>query len=59
VTAARETPDPGPDSAAVDDEDAAPSAPWHFKVLLVATALYLVYRLVWLVFWLAGHAWHG
>jgi hypothetical protein len=40
-------------------EDEAPPAPWHFKVLLFATAGYLVYRLIWLVFWLTGHAWHG
>jgi len=40
-----------------DDEHVA--APWHFKVLLVGTAGYLVYRLIWFVFLLAGHAWHG
>jgi hypothetical protein len=44
-----------------DDEraDAHPRAPWHFKVLLVGTAGYLVYRLIWFIFWLTGHAWHG
>lgn len=40
-------------------EDEAPPAPWHFKLLLFATAGYLVYRLIWFVFWLTGHAWHG
>lgn len=41
------------------DEDGAPPAPWHFKLLLVGTAGYLIYRLIWFVFWLTGHAWHG
>ncbi len=45
--------------AVAEAEDEAPPAPWHFKVLLFATAGYLVYRLIWLVFWLTGHAWHG
>jgi hypothetical protein len=40
-------------------EEEAPPAPWHFKVLLFATAGYLVYRLIWFIFWLTGHAWHG
>lgn len=43
----------------VPDADAPPRAPWHFKVLLVGTAGYLVYRLIWFIFWLTGHAWHG
>ncbi|HVC26233.1 MAG TPA: hypothetical protein VND23_10790 [Acidimicrobiales bacterium] len=59
MTTSRATPDGGAHSGDGEDEDAPPPAPWHFKVLLVATALYLVYRLVWLVFWLTGHAWHG
>ncbi len=41
------------------EEEGPPPAPWHFKVLLVATALYLVYRFIWFIFWLTGHAWHG
>lgn len=43
----------------VDTSDAPLKAPWHFKVLLVGTAGYLVYRLIWFIFWLTGHAWHG
>lgn len=50
---------PGVIAGAVDDEEEAPPAPWHFKLLLFATAGYLVYRLIWFVFWLTGHAWHG
>ena len=50
-------PDPAERRAEADDE--APPAPWHFKVLLFGTAGYLVYRLIWLVFWLTGHGWHG
>jgi hypothetical protein len=46
-------------STGLDDADAPPKAPWHFKVLLVGTAGYLVYRLIWFIFWLTGHAWHG
>ena len=42
-----------------DAEDERPPVPWHFKVLLVGTVLYLVYRFVWFIFWLTGHAWHG
>ncbi|MDA8297097.1 MAG: hypothetical protein M0004_11040 [Actinomycetota bacterium] len=42
-----------------EDEEGAPPAPWHFKVLLVGTAGYLIYRLIWFIFWLTGHAWHG
>lgn len=34
-------------------------APWHFKFLVAGTLGYLVYRLIWLIFWLTGHAWHG
>ncbi|MGB9113526.1 MAG: hypothetical protein WCF24_12485 [Acidimicrobiales bacterium] len=40
-------------------DDAPVKAPWHFKVLLVGTAGYLVYRLIWFIFWLTGHSWHG
>ena len=32
-----------------------PSAPWHFKLLLVALVLYLGYRAYQGVFWLAHH----
>ncbi len=35
------------------------AAPWHFKLLLVGTAGYLLYRLVWFIFWATGHGWHG
>jgi hypothetical protein len=31
-----------------------PRAPWHFKVLLVALAIYLTYRLVQGVVWVAA-----
>ncbi len=46
-------------SAEVERDDAPPKAPWHFKLLLVGTAGYLVYRLIWFIFWLTGHGWHG
>lgn len=41
------------------EEDEHVKAPWHFKVLAVGTVGYLIYRFVWFIFWLAGHAWHG
>ncbi|HUZ19471.1 MAG TPA: hypothetical protein VMU75_02735 [Acidimicrobiales bacterium] len=46
-------------TSAVDEDEERIKAPWHFKVLVVGTAGYLVYRLVWVIFWLTGHAWHG
>jgi hypothetical protein len=49
----------GSQGDAVDDEEGPPPAPWHFKVLLVGTVGYLIYRLIWFIFWLAGHAWRG
>ena len=42
-----------------EDLDAPPQAPWHFKLLLVGTAGYLVYRMIWFIFWLTGHGWNG
>jgi hypothetical protein len=41
---------------ATGDDDAPPKAPWHFKVLLVGTVCYLIYRFVWFIFWLSHHA---
>ena len=38
-----------------DDEDARPKAPWHFKVMLLALALYLAWRGVQGVDWIARH----
>ncbi len=45
--------------ASSGDGDEPVKPPWHFKVLVVGTAGYLVYRLIWFIFWLFGHAWHG
>jgi hypothetical protein len=36
-------------------EDEAPGAPWHFKLLLLATVVYLGWRLVEGVVWVAEH----
>ncbi len=44
-------------AAAGEEEDV--RAPWHFKLLAIGTVGYLVYRLIWFVFWLTGHGWHG
>ena len=29
--------------------------PWHFKLMLVALAIYMVYRIYWLIEWLPKH----
>ena len=29
--------------------------PWHFKLMLVAFAVYMVYRIYWLAVWLPKH----
>ena len=39
--------DDHPDSLVPADEHV--RAPWHFKLLLAATAVYLVYRTVWII----------
>ena len=46
-----------PVDAPVEDQDdeAAPSAPWHFKVLLVGLAIYLAWRGIQGVGWIATH----
>ncbi len=47
---------PGPvTSAETDDGVAPPKAPWHFKVMLLALALYLAWRGVQGVDWIARH----
>jgi hypothetical protein len=46
----------GEDARDDADEDGPPKAPWHFKVLLIATVIYLIYRLIWFIFWLSHHA---
>lgn len=37
------------------ESEAEPKAPWHFKLLLVALVLYLGYRAVQGVAWVADH----
>lgn len=43
--------------AALEEEQVAP--PWHFKLLVIGTVGYLIYRLIWFIFLLTGHAWNG
>ena len=31
------------------------SVPWHFKLLLIGVAIYMVYRIYWLANWLPKH----
>ena len=33
----------------------AKGVPWHFKLLLIGLAVYLVYRIYWLAEWLPKH----
>jgi hypothetical protein len=46
-------------SEPVGEEEGHLKAPWHFKLLAAGTVAYLIYRLIWFIFWLTGHAWHG
>jgi len=39
-----------------DEDEPRPRAPWHFKVLVVGTVVYLGYRLYQGVGWLIHHA---
>lgn len=39
----------------VDDPDVATGAPWHFKALIGITAVYLGYRAMQGIFWVAHH----
>ena len=31
------------------------TVPWHFKLMLVAFAIYMIYRIYWLIEWLPKH----
>ncbi len=42
-----------------DAEEETVIAPWHFKLLVVGTVGYLIYRFIWFIFLLTGHAWNG
>jgi hypothetical protein len=44
-----------PERTATTEATDRPTAPWHFKLLLVALVLYLGYRAYQGVFWLAHH----
>jgi uracil-DNA glycosylase len=50
-----EAPPPGDDATAANEHAAAPVAPWHFKLMLVALVIYLGYRAFQGVEWLIGH----
>jgi len=39
-----------------DEEQIHPKAPWHFKVLVLGSAIYLAYRLYQGIGWLIHHA---
>jgi hypothetical protein len=44
-----------PAADAAEDPDARPKAPWHFKLMLVALAVYLAWRGLQGVDWIARH----
>jgi hypothetical protein len=44
----------GPDGEVQAEEASERGAPWHFKLLVAATAIYLGYRLFQGVLWAAG-----
>jgi hypothetical protein len=43
----------GPADVAVDEQEA-PKVPWHFWVLVASAAIYLIWRAIEAVVWLAG-----
>ena len=43
----------GSDDSLVGDQEEYPPTPWHFKLLVVALVLYLGFRAVQLLVWLA------
>lgn len=45
----------GEPAAVAVDEEPAPGAPWHFKLLVLATVLYLGWRLFEGVLWVGHH----
>lgn len=45
---------PGRADSAVDEPADEPNVPWHFKLLVLATVVYLFFRAVQGVLWLAG-----
>jgi hypothetical protein len=52
------TAEPGADGArtsAARPPTRAKGAPWHFKLLVVGVAGYMVYRIYWLIEWLPKH----
>ncbi len=46
---------PPPAEAETGETAEAPRAPWHFKLMVVALVIYLGYRAVQGVMWLAAH----
>ena len=44
-----------PECSAVITSTKSRGVPWHFKVLLVGIAGYMVYRIYWLAEWLPKH----
>jgi hypothetical protein len=54
----RQVAQPAPDGSAAPpspEPGEGTGAPWHFKVLIVVTAVYLGYRLFQGIFWVAHH----
>ncbi|HVB01116.1 MAG TPA: hypothetical protein VNE42_07630 [Acidimicrobiales bacterium] len=37
------------EQTSVDLSDERPKAPWHFKFLVFATVVYLIYRTIWII----------
>ena len=46
--------DVGEVAKAAGEEEPLPPVPWHLKLLAVAVAIYLTYRLVQAIGWIAG-----
>jgi hypothetical protein len=39
---------------AAEEDEPLPPVPWHLKVLAVAVAIYLTYRLIQVIGWISG-----
>jgi hypothetical protein len=46
--------DVGDVAKAAGEEEPLPPVPWHLKLLAVAVAIYLTYRLIQAIGWIAG-----
>lgn len=54
-TCGRSVGKPGPADRALEEDQPEPKVPWHFWLLLATAALYLVWRAIQGIGWVANH----